>query len=38
MLIDPFTVTENIVLGMEETKNFGILNLEEAAKKVEEFI
>lgn len=36
MLIDPFTVTENIVLGMEETKNFGILNLEEAAKKVEE--
>src|SRR5690606_11473797 len=36
MLIDPFTVTENIGLGMEETKKFGILNLEEAAKKVEE--
>lgn len=36
MLVKPFTVTENIVLGMEKTGLGGKLKLKEAAKEVEE--
>jgi len=36
MLVDTFTVTQNIILGMEETNSFGVLNIKEATKKVEE--
>lgn len=36
MLIDTFTVTQNIMLGMEESKGLGILDLDKATKKVEE--
>ncbi|MDM8535620.1 ABC transporter ATP-binding protein [Desulfobacterales bacterium HSG17] len=36
MLVDPFTVTENIILGMETTKGMGILDLATAEKKVAE--
>lgn len=34
MLIPPFTVTENIILGMEPTKVAGVVNIKEARKKV----
>lgn len=34
-LVDNFTVTENIVLGLEPTK-FGMVNIKEASKKVAE--
>lgn len=33
-LIDNFTVTENIILGIEDTKN-GMISLKEASKKIE---
>lgn len=36
MLVDPFTVVENIILGSEITKPLGILNMIEATKRVEE--
>lgn len=36
MLVQPFTVAENIVLGSEPSKVAGILNMDEAIKKVEE--
>jgi simple sugar transport system ATP-binding protein len=36
MLVKPFTVTENIILGMEKTGGFGKLQLREAEKEVEE--
>lgn len=36
MLIDPFTVVENIILGSEITKPFGVLNMVEATKRVKE--
>jgi simple sugar transport system ATP-binding protein len=36
MLIPVFTVAENVVLGNEPTKKFGILDLEAARKKVRE--
>ena len=36
MLIPPFTVTENIILGMEPTKGAGVVNIKEARKKVVE--
>lgn len=36
MLIPVFTVAENVVLGNEPTKNFGVLDLESARKKVRE--
>ena len=36
MLVKPFTVTENIVLGMEKTNRFGILDLKKAAAEVKE--
>ncbi|MEA1972096.1 MAG: ABC transporter ATP-binding protein, partial [Candidatus Cloacimonadota bacterium] len=36
MLVPPFTVTENIILGLETANKFGILNLKEARKKVVE--
>ncbi len=36
MLVKPFTVTENIILGMEKTNRFGRLKLSEAIKEVEE--
>ena len=35
MLVKPFTVTENIILGMEKTGGFGKLQLREAEKEVE---
>ena len=35
-LVHNFTVTENIVLGMEPTKSFGRLDIDSAAKKVKE--
>jgi simple sugar transport system ATP-binding protein len=34
MLVESFTVTENIILGNETTKRFGILDLEKAKKQV----
>lgn len=36
MLIDTFTVVQNIILGMEETKGPGIIDINKATKKVEE--
>jgi len=35
-LVHNFTVTENIVLGLEPTKSFGRIDIESAAKKVKE--
>ena len=35
-LVECFTVTENIILGMEPTK-FGMVDIKSAAKKIEEF-
>jgi ABC-type uncharacterized transport system ATPase subunit len=35
MLVEPFTVTQNIILGNEITKSMGILDLEKAEKEVE---
>ncbi len=37
MLIPPFTVAENIVLGMEPTIGGGVVNLEKAREQVREF-
>lgn len=34
MLVEPFSVTENIVLGNEPSKQFGILDLEKAEEEV----
>ncbi len=36
MLVETFTVVENIILGMEETSNFGVIDIDKATKKVEE--
>jgi ABC-type uncharacterized transport system ATPase subunit len=36
MLVEPFTVTQNIILGRETTKMMGILDLATAEKKVAE--
>lgn len=36
MLVPPFTVTENIILGMEPTKGAGVVNIEKAKKDVKE--
>jgi len=35
-LVEDFTVTENIILGMEPKKSFGRIDIEAAAKKVKE--
>jgi simple sugar transport system ATP-binding protein len=35
-LVEPFTVAENIVLGLEPTKALGLLDLAEARRQVEE--
>lgn len=35
-LVENFTVTENIILGMEPKKSFGRVDIEKAAKKVKE--
>lgn len=35
-LVENFTVTENIILGMEPKKTFGIIDIKKAAKKVKE--
>jgi len=35
-LVEDFTVTENIILGMEPKKSFGRIDIESAAKKVKE--
>ncbi|MFV9509790.1 ABC transporter ATP-binding protein [Tepidibacillus sp. LV47] len=34
MLVEPFTVTENIILGMETTKAFGYLDIKKAVEDV----
>ncbi|WP_132242535.1 ABC transporter ATP-binding protein [Marinisporobacter balticus] len=36
MLVEPFTVTENIILGKETTTSFGKLDIEEAVSHVQE--
>jgi general nucleoside transport system ATP-binding protein len=36
MLVPVFTVTENVVLGVEPTRRLGVLNLKEARREVEE--
>jgi len=36
MLVPVFTVTENVVLGVEPTRGLGVLNLREARREVEE--
>jgi simple sugar transport system ATP-binding protein len=36
MLVSPFTVTENIILGQEPVKSLGVLNLKKARKDVQE--
>ncbi len=36
MLVDNFTVVENIVLGMETTKKFGVIDIKKATEEVEE--
>ena len=36
MLVDNFTVVENIILGMETTKKLGIIDIKEGYKEVEE--
>src|SRR5699024_7976605 len=34
MLVEPFTVVENIILGMEPTKSGGVINIKAARKNV----
>src|SRR5437867_12384192 len=36
MLVPVFTVTENVMLGNESTRRFGLLNRDEAARRVEQ--
>ncbi len=36
MLMEPFTVAENIILGMETTKGLGILDMDKAIEEVKE--
>lgn len=36
MLVEPFTITENIILGIEDTNLLGIINMKEAVKEVKE--
>lgn len=36
MLVEPFTVTQNIVLGSEPTKKTGVINVEKARKDIKE--
>ncbi|MCP4022862.1 MAG: ABC transporter ATP-binding protein [Desulfobacteraceae bacterium] len=36
MLVEPFTVTQNIILGNETTKSMGIIDLKKAEKQVAE--
>nr|WP_245347719.1 ABC transporter ATP-binding protein [Oceanobacillus polygoni] len=36
MLVEPFTVTQNIVLGSEPTKKTGVINVEKARKDIQE--
>lgn len=36
MLVEPFTVAENIILGMEKTKSLGRLDMKKAIKEVAE--
>ncbi|MBR3121520.1 MULTISPECIES: ABC transporter ATP-binding protein [Oceanobacillus] len=36
MLVEPFTVTQNIVLGNEPTKKTGVINVEKARKDIKE--
>ncbi|MCC5910289.1 MAG: ABC transporter ATP-binding protein [Clostridiaceae bacterium] len=36
MLVEPFTVAENIVLGMEPTSTLGTMNMKKAVKNVED--
>ncbi len=38
MLVDNFTVVENIVLGMETTKKFGVIDIKKATEEVERII
>lgn len=36
MLVQPFTVLQNIILGMETTKGLGVIDVEKARKEIEE--
>ncbi|MEG0013117.1 MAG: ABC transporter ATP-binding protein [Cellulosilyticaceae bacterium] len=36
MLVEPFTITENIILGIEDTNFLGMINMKEAVKEIEE--
>mgnify|MGYP004613598847 CR=1 FL=1 len=36
MLVDNFTVTENIILGSEVTKNFGMLDTQKSKKEIKD--
>ncbi|MCH3972463.1 MAG: ABC transporter ATP-binding protein [Oscillospiraceae bacterium] len=38
MLVDNFTVTQNIILGNETTSHFGVLNMKKARGQVEELV
>lgn len=38
MLVDNFTVAQNIILGQETTRKFGVVDLECAKKKVLELV
>lgn len=38
MLVENFTVAQNIILGMEETKGFGVIDIDKANKKIYEII
>ena len=38
MLVDNFTVTENIILGSEVTKNFGMLDTQKSKKEIKNII
>lgn len=36
MLVEPFTVTQNIVLGKEPTNKFGMIDIQKARKEIQE--
>jgi len=38
MLVDNFTIAQNIILGKEETKGFGVIDIDKANKKIYEII
>ena len=38
MLVENFTIAQNIILGMEETKGFGVIDIDKANKKILDII